>query len=195
MLYPTVTNPAGSRWQPYRYGNQYRGAWVFDGRGRGVVLIGATDGLMTAEEAQALDNASSDPSEHANGPNWYGKGPDCTPAKGWHAHPYEPVLYAIDPEDLGRVMQGTLQPWEVRPFDSFTPDWLLRLPTEVDPNCLGQWFMSMAWHPGTGKLYVVQGQCWERTNGEFRTGAAVHVLRLAQAGATAHVPPGSVWSL
>jgi hypothetical protein len=179
MLYPTNSGT----WKPYRYGNQYRGAWVYDGMGRGVVLIGATEGQMTRAEAAA------EVVEHGTGhtgggtANYYGPGDNCgccTTDKGWHAYPYTPTLYAIDPADLAAVAAGTLGPWDVQPFATIpSPDWLLQRPEDgTDARCLGQWFAGMAWDPVRGRLYVAQGQCWPRNNGSYRTGAAVAVLEL-----------------
>ena len=66
--------------------------------------------------------------------------------KGTHAYPYTAMVWAYDANDLLAVKQGQKQPWEVKPYAT----WTLPLPF-TSPRIGGA-----AYDPATGKIYVSQ---------------------------------------
>ncbi len=60
------------------------------------------------------------------GNNCYGtqeecSGDPCVASKGYHAYPYEPQILFYDPGELREVIAGTRQPWEVVPYEVYSP--------------------------------------------------------------------------
>ncbi len=60
------------------------------------------------------------------GDNCYGtqgecSGDPCVPSKGYHAYPYEPQILFYDPEELKEAIAGTREPWEVLPYEVYSP--------------------------------------------------------------------------
>jgi len=60
------------------------------------------------------------------GDNCYGStvlcGADpCATSSGYHAYPYEPQILFYDPEELKEVLDGTREPWEVLPYETYSP--------------------------------------------------------------------------
>ncbi|NNE43228.1 MAG: hypothetical protein HKN12_03395, partial [Gemmatimonadetes bacterium] len=158
---PLLTYPTNSRsWMHGAYRNRdlITATWVWSDKGQAVV-IGCTKGL---------------------GKNFYGPGPgDCYPDKGWHAHPYEPRIYLMDPYQLGEVAEGRLKPWDPQPYESVVPAFPWRTPAKgEDPNCRHPWFSAMTYDPRGRRLFVLQARAWAdgRTNG-----SVIHVLQISDA--------------
>lgn len=68
--------------------------------------------------------------------------------KGTHAYPYRYQIWAYDANDLLAVKQGTLRPWEPRPYGL----WELTFPIDNTGKRLG----GAAYDPYTGRVYVSQ---------------------------------------
>ena len=68
------------------------------------------------------------------------------PYKGTHGYPYVAMVWAYDATDLLAVKQGQKQPWDVKPYAT----WTLPLPF-TSPQIGGA-----AYDPATGKVYVSQ---------------------------------------
>jgi hypothetical protein len=133
----------GNVFPEYRKADEYHSTWIWSAdQQRQAVIVSVAKGL---------------------GPNYYGTGVSCDPAKGWHAYPYEPRLYFMDVNDMGAVAQGTLEPWAVRAYEMVVPnDIAWRSPTEpgADPNCRLDWFRSFAFDSAHGLLYASQPQAY-----------------------------------
>jgi len=60
------------------------------------------------------------------GGNCYGTpeecgGDPCVLSKGYLAYPYQPQILFYDPEELKEVIAGTREPWEVLPYEVYSP--------------------------------------------------------------------------
>jgi hypothetical protein len=147
-------------WPGYRNADEYHSTWIWSAdQHRQAVLVSAAKGL---------------------GPNYYGVGVSCDPAKGWHAYPYEPQVHFIDVNDLGDVAQGRLEPWAVRPYESVVPtDIAWRSPADAgaDPNCRLDWFRSFAFDSGRGLLYASQPMAYLLAGGSNRM--IIHVWQVS----------------
>ena len=60
------------------------------------------------------------------GDNCYGtqeecSGDPCVPSEGYHAYPYASQILFYDPEELKEVIAGTREPWEVLPYEVYSP--------------------------------------------------------------------------
>ena len=60
------------------------------------------------------------------GKEWYGAGPDypylaggdkVITGKGYHAPPYETQIWLYSVDDVLKVIQGQMQPWDIRPYE------------------------------------------------------------------------------
>jgi hypothetical protein len=90
---------------------------------------------------------------HGTGPYWYGEpyaeGSDpYRPDKGPHAPDYVYQAWAYDVHDLIAVKRGQLQPWQVRPYDT----WQFDLPYFEGGKHIG----GVAYDAASGRLYVSQ---------------------------------------
>jgi hypothetical protein len=152
MIYPTK----GGRWPEYRNKDSFVATWVWSDKGQAVV-IGCTKGL---------------------GPNHYGPGPsDCYPSKGWHANPYEPRVYLMDPVDLGGVAVGRLRPDDPLPYETVVPEFPWRTPAKGEnPDCRHPWFAAMTYDPQGRRLFVLQARAY--VAGEYN-GTVIHVLHVS----------------
>lgn len=155
---PLMLYPVGSQtWPGYRNADQYEVTWIYDGN-RSSVIVAACNGL---------------------GPNYYGNGPSCPCCdgnKGWHADPYEPRIFAMDPDDLAAVVAGDLEPWDPKPVEEEVPSWFWHQAANgTDPRCLAM-MNGLAFHPDRKELFVVEGWAWPQAGNNNRTGAIVHVL-------------------
>jgi hypothetical protein len=83
-------------------------------------------------------------------------------SKGTHGYPYVAEVWAFDANDLAAVRDGTKQPWEVRPYAT----WTLSLP--FGSGVIG----GAAYDASTGSIYVSQ----QFGNG---TDPVIHVLHVA----------------
>ena len=103
---------------------------------------------------------------HGTGPYCYGTGEDCDDpvdgSKGTHAYPYVHQVWAYDAVELVAVKQGAKQPWQVRPYATWTL-------SEMDAGG-GATIRGAAYDPATRRVYVTEG---------FGDTPVVHVYRLA----------------
>jgi len=110
VYYPEIydcvwVNPAVCHFSGYRAADNWGGgAWV-QTTGASAILIFGRKGLG--------DSCYGTP-EHCGGD-------PCVPSKGYHAYPYEPQILFYDPEDLKAVVAGTKEPWEVLPYEIYSP--------------------------------------------------------------------------
>jgi len=97
------------------------------------------------------------------GDNCYGTqeecgGDPCVPSKCYHAYPYEPQILFYDPEELREVIAGTREPWEVLPYEVYSP-----ANEVIDQECaiLG----AVAYDQGRGLIYVTEQEAgpWGET--------------------------------
>jgi len=151
-IYPgCLDDPEQCHFPDYRPKDAWGGgAWLQGGNKRGVLIVGRK-GL---------------------GPNCYGTqaecgGDPCDMYKGYHAYPYEPQILLYDPAELEEVVAGTREPWEVLPYDTYTPVDLV-----FDSECamLG----AAAYDRQNGCLYVTEQAAgpWGET--------AVHVWQVGE---------------
>lgn len=80
------------------------GAWVQSAAGSAILIFGRK-GLG--------DNCYGTQAECGGDP--------CVPSKGYHAYPYEPQILFYDPEEIKAVLAGTKEPWEVLPYEVYSP--------------------------------------------------------------------------
>lgn len=89
---------------------------------------------------------------HGLGPFCYGTGVECNdPAdnnKGTHAYPYVPYVWAYDAAELAEVAQGRREPWDVRPYAT----WSLQSPYQAWTGPLA----GAAYDAATGRIFLVQ---------------------------------------
>ena len=105
------------------------------------------------------------------GPNCYGTGAECGDtaelAKGDHAPPYVPYVWAYDANELAAVNAGTTAHDALVPYRY----WELACP-------IGPWgrttFLGGAYDPATGRIYVAQ----TRAGGDA---SVIHVYTIASA--------------
>ena len=97
------------------------------------------------------------------GDNCYGTteecgGDPCDMSKGYHAYPYEPQILFYDPEELKEVIAGTREPWEVVPYEIYSP-----VNEVIDQECaiLG----AAAYDQARGLIYVTEQEAgpWGET--------------------------------
>ncbi|MBL7184267.1 MAG: DNRLRE domain-containing protein [Anaerolineae bacterium] len=88
------------------------------------------------------------------GDNCYGTqeecgGDPCVASKGYHAYPYEPQILFYDPGELKEVIAGTREPWEVLPYEVYSP-----VNEVIDQECaiLG----AVAYDQERGLIYVTE---------------------------------------
>jgi len=104
-IYACVNDPAECHFPGYRAADSWGGgAWVQSG-GQSAVLIFGRKGLG--------DSCYGEPAECGGDP--------CRPSKGYHAYPYESRILFYDPEEIKAVLAGTKEPWEVLPYDVYSP--------------------------------------------------------------------------
>jgi hypothetical protein len=105
------------------------------------------------------------------GSTCYGSGAacadSCRSSQGYHGYPYTAQILFYDPADLAARLAGTLQPWEVLPYATWTP---AELWSQECPELGG-----LAFDEASGRLYVA-----ERLAGPFGQGV-IHVYLLAPA--------------
>lgn len=85
------------------------------------------------------------------GPYCYGEGAECkdpvNPYKGEHAYPYRTQIWAYAAADLAKVKAGTLAPWQVKPYATWT---LPQIGTGYDVAG------GMVFHPTTKRVYITK---------------------------------------
>jgi hypothetical protein len=111
VYYPEVLACANNQFEQCYYPG-YRvddawggGAWVEVG-GKRAVLVFGRKGLG--------DNCYGTPG--VNCPT-----SACSISQGWHSPPYEPQILFYDPADIVQVVDGTMEPWEVLPYEIHRP--------------------------------------------------------------------------
>jgi len=85
-------------------------------------------------------------------------------SKGTHGYPYRYMVWAYDARDLAAVKNGQLQPWDIRPYAT----WTLDLPTSGSPTHLN----GAAYDPQTGRIFLSQA-------GADGTKPLIHVYTVA----------------
>ena len=107
-------------------------------------------GLVLAEGTRSLLFFG----RHGTGPFCYGTGDHCgdpsSPAKGTHAYPYQYQVWAYDVLDLLQVKDGKKQPWEVKPYST----WSLDLPFMPSNGSVA--LNGAAYDSATGRLFLSQ---------------------------------------
>jgi hypothetical protein len=84
-------------------------------------------------------------------------------AKGEHSYPYPGYVWAYDLNDLIRVKNGEIAPWDVAPYDV----WIL---PDVNQECYRVKRGGVAFNPADGRIYVTD---------EFYDTPRVEVFRVA----------------
>jgi hypothetical protein len=92
---------------------------------------------------------------HGIGPYCYGDGAECgdpsDDSKGTHAYPYRYQVWAYDANDLVQVRNGSLQPYQVQPYDV----WTFNVPFEDGgTHDTG----GAAYDPQTNRIFFVQSK-------------------------------------
>jgi len=104
-IYACVDDPAECHFPDYRPADDWGGgAWV-QSAGASAILIFGRKGLG--------GSCYGTPEECGGDP--------CRPSKGYHAYPYRPQILFYDPEELKAVLAGTKEPWEVLPYEIYSP--------------------------------------------------------------------------
>ena len=104
-IYACVDDPAECHFPGYRPADDWGGgAWV-QSAGASAVLIFGRKGLG--------DGCYGTPEECGGDP--------CRPSKGYHAYPYQPQILFYDPEEIKAVLAGSKEPWEVLPYEIYSP--------------------------------------------------------------------------
>jgi len=156
---PLMIFPTDSRtWADgtYRNDDDYEVTWVWTDKGQ-TILVGSTKAL---------------------GQDVYGPGPEqCYPAKGWHAPPYQPRIYLMDPRELGEVAQGRRQPWDLRPYETLVPDFPWRTAAKGEsPECRHPWFAGLAYDPRGRRVFVLQTKAYDTQGYDA---SVIHVLQVS----------------
>lgn len=94
-------------------------------------------------------------------------GDTCRASQGYHGYPYTAQILFYDPADLAARLAGTVEPWEVLPYATWTPAELWH---QECPDVGG-----LAFDESSGRLYVA-----ERLAGPFGEGV-IHVYHLEPA--------------
>ncbi|MFQ6100810.1 MAG: hypothetical protein ACE5OS_06195 [Anaerolineae bacterium] len=105
-IYDCVWNdPAECHFPGYRAADSWGGgAWVQSAGGSAVLIFGRKglgDSCYGTEAECGVD--------------------PCDPSKGFHAYPYQPQILFYDPEEIKAVRAGTKEPWEVLPYEIYSP--------------------------------------------------------------------------
>ena len=105
-IYPgCLDNPEECHFPDYRPKDSWGGgAWVQTTNRSGVLVFGRK-GLG--------DNCYGTQAECGGDP--------CDMYKGYHAYPYEPQILFYDRAQLAEVVAGTREPWEVLPYEVYSP--------------------------------------------------------------------------
>jgi hypothetical protein len=116
---------------------------------------------------------------HGIGTFCYGGGDECNDpedhSKGTHAYPYVYQVWAYDAEELLQVKNGQVQPWNVRPYTT----WTLTLPIPSVNTRIG----GAGYDPQTRRIFLSQ-QC---ADGDCLP--VIHVFTVKNAAATDAVQP------
>jgi hypothetical protein len=112
--------------------------------------------------------------KQGTGPLCYGTGGECGDpafgAHGFHAYPYRAQVWAYDANDLLRVKNAQIQPWQVKPYGI----WPLSFPIPGhEINRLG----GVAYDVATGRIYV------SKYHGDG-TMPLIHVFQAGSVGST-----------
>ena len=70
-------------------------------------------------------------------------------SKGYHAYPYEPQILFYDPDNLKEVIAGTRAPWEVLPYEVYSP-----VSEMLQPECAI--FGAVTYDPERGHIYATE---------------------------------------
>lgn len=154
LYYPEIydcvwTDPEVCHFAGYRAADDWGGgAWVQTAT-RSAILIFGRKGLG--------DSCYGTPEECGGDP--------CITSKGYHAYPYAPQILFYDPEELKDVLVGIREPWEVLPYEVYSP-----VDEVLVPGCavLG----AAAYDQTRGFLYVAEQEAgpWGET--------VIHVWRI-----------------
>lgn len=102
---------------------------------------------------------------HGIGEFCYGTGENCgdpvSPYQGTHAYPYVHQVWAYDVDDLVAVKEGTLEPWEVMPYEIWRLD-------EMDDTGSAT-IAGAAFDPASGRVYITES---------YGENPAVHVYQI-----------------
>src|SRR3989338_5850857 len=116
---------------------------------------------------------------HGTGSVCYGNsGTDCydpaDPYKGYHTYPYKYQVWAYDANDLVKVKNGQLQPWQIQPYSV----WNFNLPFETDDT---HDIYGAAYDPATQKIFLSQ---------HYKDGTLpiIHVFKVNATGGSAPPP-------
>jgi hypothetical protein len=92
--------------------------------------------------------------------------------KGCHAYPYQPWVWAYDANDLVKVKNGELQPWDVRPYEV----WGLTFPVTTP----GGQIQGIAYDPLAQRLYISQYNALYAYPGQnpYEKAPVIHVYQL-----------------
>ncbi len=99
--------------------------------------------------------------------------------KGGHAYPYSAYVWAYDVQDLIAVKNGSKNPWDVRPYDS----WTFNYPTSAGSN----YNLGVAYDQSSQKIYVVQNH----GDPTVYDPPIVHVYQLNVSGVPNPTPPST----
>ena len=97
--------PGTCAFPDYRGADHWNGgAWVQSGEESAVLIVGRKG--LGDNCYGSTDTCGVDP---------------CAPSSGYHAYPYQLQILFYDPEELKEVLAGTREPWEVLPYDVYSP--------------------------------------------------------------------------
>ena len=151
LLYYPQDHPAigawDATWDPakgvlFNGSTTIRGA-VFPRGARSVLFVG-TQGIGPFCYGEGTSQQDLAGSPTPDGSTWCYDPEDSS--KGTHAYPYVPEVWAYDAADLRAVRKGRRQPWDVRPYET----WTLDLPFGSDR--IG----GATYAPKEGLIYVSQ---------------------------------------
>jgi len=149
-IYPGCPGAGNCDFPGYESADSWMGAdWVRSGADDAVLIAGVKAGST----CYGSGSACGDP---------------CRASQGYHGYPYTAKVLFYDPGDLEARLAGTLQPYEVLPYDEWMPGelWAQQCPD------LG----GLAFDDVTGRLYIA-----ERLAGPFGEGI-IHVYQLDRVG-------------
>lgn len=138
---------------PYDFANEYWSSNVLIG---GVVFPSGTRSVLFIGRhgtGYCYGEGSKDPAMHfkrqPNGVVDWCYDPTAE-AKGAHGYPYRHMVWAYDANDLAAVKQGKRDPWNVKPYATWT------LP-EMVGGTGNAWMNGAVYDPGRRRIYIVPG--------------------------------------
>lgn len=138
---------------PYDFANEYWSSNVLIG---GVVFPSGTRSVLFIGRhgtGYCYGEGTKDPTMHfkrqPNGVVDWCYDPTAE-AKGAHGYPYRHMVWAYDANDLAAVKQGKRDPWNVKPYATWT------LP-EMVGGTGNAWMSGAVYDPGRRRIYIVPG--------------------------------------